>query len=268
MRQTVYLDFGERVLLTPIFSGMEHLCDSFEGAYEDSLEGKQFLIKGASELVVVFYPERATCNSPWECQPAEVLNAVWKSPVIQGSTEDIVEYLSPVYPLTPAKIIPLKEPLSESEIKELERKRLNRVKGRIRFMKKVKREHPDWLVFPLTLSTLWLNYHDFQYLKRDYGYFERWHGEFFDEDRLEESARDRETQLVFFSLLSLKEALIRNGFEKLVELFIPSPEKIDSYTTAVFLGGEKACEPVYWKVELVDEIKKELKERLLKEGNK
>jgi len=253
----IYLDFGERVFLSPVFRGMESPYDTFEG--------KQFLIKGASELIVVFYPEKATCDSPWECQPAEVFNTVWKSPVIQGSTEDIVEYLSPLYPLTPARIIPLEEPLPESEAQELERKRLNRVKRRIRFMKKVKEEHPDWLVFPLTLSTLKLNGQEYQYIKRDYGYFELFNGEPSDKDMIEEIARLKEAQLVFSSLLSLKEALIRNGFKEQVNLFMPSSEEIDSCTTAVFLEGERARYPIYKKVELVDEIKEELKERLQKE---
>jgi len=66
-------------------------------------------------------------------------------------------------------------------------------------------------------------------------------------------------------LLSLKEALIRNGFKEQVNLFIPSSEEIDSCTTAVFLEGERARYPIYKKVELVDEIKEELKERLQKE---
>ncbi|ADU97724.1 hypothetical protein Theam_1768 (plasmid) [Thermovibrio ammonificans HB-1] len=244
----IYLDFGEKVFLAPVFAGMEHPYDV--------LEGRQFLIKGASDLIVVFYPERATCDSPWECQPAEVFNTVWKAPVLQGSTEDIVEYLEPIYPLTPARITPLTEPLPEVEVKDLERKRLNRVKNWLRFMRKVKKENPDWLVFPLTLSTLRLNYNEFRRLKRDYAYFIG-----LDEDTIEEMARSSEVSLVSCAISSLKEGLIRNGFEELVQTFIPSPEELDSYSTAVFLQGNRAQDPVYRKVSL-EGIRKELKKEL------
>ena len=147
----VYLSFNEKVEIFPV-------CFSFMET-EEIIKGKHFIIRGKNQLIGVFYPERARCDSPWECVPSAFYNYLWNIEVMTGSMEDIVEWLmihEPTWNSIP-KIKVLEKPLSPIEAKKLEQRRKRNLQRRIRFLKKMKKEKPDYLFLPLRLTDLALS---------------------------------------------------------------------------------------------------------------
>jgi len=148
---TVYLSFKEKVEIFPV-----HPLYLEE---EETIEGKDFILKGKNQLIGIFYPERALCDSPWECVPSAFYNYLWQVEVLSGSMEDIVEWLMIHEPawISAPKIEVLKDPLKEEKAKEFERRRKNNLQRRVRFIKKSREENPDCLFVPLRLTELALS---------------------------------------------------------------------------------------------------------------